>query len=167
MAYFSEEITSNISNSILQVPTNQPAAQASASTPPFAGPGSGTAPSHLPGVIKARERDLAFSLCDEVHALPTIENENITTGALVFAGAGTQRIVACGRAQVFEIDIQPTASGGFQLFEGGNGVQPISGHWTLVVNQFWIWGGKIVFGDVFITVDQACTVNFEARWRQL
>jgi hypothetical protein len=159
---------SSITDSILQVPTSQPAAQQRITAPPLSGPDSGVAPSHLPGVIKARERETVYSLCDEVHPLPTIENETITTapiGGLVFAAAGTQLLLHCGRAQVFEIDIQLNVPGGVQLFEGSTGSQAISGHFQVQAGQLLNWNGKIVNGDIFITVDQPCVVQFEARWR--
>lgn len=168
MAYFSEENTDNISNSILNVPAAQPAATSQITSPPFSGPGSGAVPGNLPGVIKSRERDTVYSLCDEVHNLPTIENEIITVapvGGLVFAAAGTQPLLKCGRAQVFEIDIQSDTAGGFQLFEGVTGSLGISGHFQLAVNQLLVWNGKIVNGDIYLTADQACVIQFEARSR--
>lgn len=111
----------------------------------------------------SQQGGLVYSLCDEVHALNTIENETITVGVAAFGAAGQLKLVKCARAQVFEIDIQSDTAGGFQLFE--NQTQQISAHWQLGVNQVWVYAGKIVEGDVFLTADQACNVQFEVRWR--
>jgi hypothetical protein len=104
-----------------------------------------------------------LSRCDEVHTLNTIDGEAVLIGTLVFSASGQKAVIPnLSRAQVFEISFQPTVAGGYQLFEGQI---PVSGHWQLSASQFWTWGGKVVADGINLTADQACTVQFEARYR--
>lgn len=102
--------------------------------------------------------------CDEFHIVNTRDGEIIAIGQLVFAAAGRLRVIdKVSRLQVFGIDFQPDTAGGYQVQE--NDI-PVSGHWQLAKNQFFGWGGKYVYNDVWLQVDQPCVVQFEARYRQ-
>ena len=101
----------------------------------------------------------------ETHPIPTRARESISTGALVFAAAGTQVLLQLNSdAEVFAITLQPNAAVALQLSEG-NVASFISGNWTLAAGQFWEWGGKYVNNSILLTASAPVTVQFECRYR--
>ena len=83
-----------------------------------------------------------------------------TTGTV--AGATAAANVLHGRAaDVLEMTVQASIAAVVQWFEDGI---PISGAWALVAGEKWSAPGKMIQGDLNLSISTGATVTYEIRW---
>jgi hypothetical protein len=78
-------------------------------------------------------------------------------------GPGIQTLLHIPRAEILEVTLQPEAGTILQLFEGEGFV--MSGAWALSAGEIWSAPGKIVQGNLSVSIAGATAVAFEVRWR--
>jgi len=76
-------------------------------------------------------------------------------------GPGSLNVLHGRKADLLEMTVQTSIAAVVQWFEDGI---PISGAWALVAGEKWSAPGKIVQGDLNLSVSTAATVTYELRW---
>jgi hypothetical protein len=117
----------------------------------------------LPGLLNAKYRspcrgDNTIFLPNP--AAPEYQDELRTTSTVV--GPGTFVIFrnAASLRNVLEISLQPNADCNLQLFDGQ---EPMSSLRFVQANLLWSAPGKIITGDLILTVTAGVTVQVEVR----